>query len=54
MLKITIQIVENKNKDTCNVKMITPKDLSKATENEKNCTATIINQITKSLEEIQD
>lgn len=54
MLKITIQISENKNKDSCSVKMITPKDLSKATENEKNCTSAIINQITKALDEIKE
>lgn len=54
MLKITIQIQENKNKDNCTVKMINPKDLSKASNNEKNTCAMVINQITKALQEIQD
>ena len=54
MLKITIQIHKDKNKDTCLVKMINPKDLSKATESEKRACAMVINQITKALKEIQD
>ena len=54
MLKITIQVQENKDKNKCTVKMINPKDLSKATESEKNACAMVINQITKSLQEIQD
>ena len=54
MLKITIQVQEDKNKDKCTVKMINPKDLSKATESEKNACAMVINQITKALKEIQD
>ena len=54
MLKITIQVQEDKNKEKCTVKMINPKDLSKASESEKNACAMVINQITKALEEIQD
>ena len=54
MLKITIQVTEDKNKEKCTVKMINPKDLSKASESEKNACAMVINQITKALEEIQD
>ena len=54
MLKITIQIQEDKNKEKCIVKMINPKDLSKASESEKNACAMVINQITKALQEIQD
>ena len=54
MLKITIQVQENKDKNKCTVKMINPKDLSKASESEKNATAMVINQITKALQEIQD
>lgn len=54
MLKITIQVQEDKNKEKCTVKMINPKDLSKASENEKRACAMVINQITKALEEIQD
>ena len=54
MLKITIQIQENKDKNNCNVKMINPKDLSKSSDAEKNACAMVINQITKALQEIQD
>ena len=54
MLKITIQVQENKDKNKCTVKMINPKDLSKASESEKNACAMVINQITKALQEIQD
>ena len=53
MLKITIQVQEDKNKEKCTVKMINPKDLSKASETEKNACAMVINQITKALREIQ-
>ena len=54
MLKITIQVTEDKNKEKCTVKMINPKDVSKATENEKRACAMVINQIEKSLNEIKD
>lgn len=54
MLKITIQVQEDKNKEKCTVKMINPKDTSKSTENEKRVCAMVINQITKALQEIQD
>ena len=54
MLKITIQVQEDKNKEKCTVKMINPKDLSKASESEKNACAMVINQITKALQEMQD
>ena len=54
MLKITIQVQENKDKEKCTVKMINPKDLSKSTENEQKACAMVINQIEKSLKEIQD
>ena len=54
MLKITIQVTEDKNKEKCTVKMINPKDLSKASESEKNACAMVINQITKAMQEIQD
>lgn len=53
MLKITIQVADAKN-DKCTVKMINPKDVSKATETEKKTCAIVINQITKALQEIQD
>ena len=54
MLKITIQITEAKEKDKCTVKLINPKDLSKASVAEKNACAMVINQIEKSLQEIKD
>lgn len=54
MLKITITVQENKEKGKCTVKMINPKDLSKCTDAEKNACAMVINQIEKSLKEIQD
>ena len=54
MLKITIQVQENKDKNNCTVKMINPKDLSKASEPEKRACAMVINQIDKSLNEIKD
>ena len=54
MLKITIQVQENKEKDKCTVKMINPKDLSKSSENEQKACAMVINQIEKALKEIQD
>lgn len=54
MLKITIQIQENKDKDNCTVKLINQKDLSKASANEKKTGAMVLNQIEKSLKELQD
>lgn len=54
MLKITLQIQETKEKDKCTVKMINPKDLSKASKEEQNTCAIVINQITKALQEIKD
>lgn len=54
MLKITVQVQEDKDKEKCVVKLINPKDTSKATENEKRACAMVINQIEKSLKEIQD
>ena len=54
MLKITIQVQEDNNKEKCTVKMINPKDLSKASDAEKNVCAMVINQITEALQEIQD
>ena len=54
MLKITIQVQDNKDKSNCTVKMINPKDLSKASEVEKRACAMVISQIEKSLNEIKD
>ena len=54
MLKITIQVQEDKDKEKCTVKMVNPKDLSKSSESEQKACAMVINQITKALQEIQD
>lgn len=54
MLKITIQVQEDRDKNNCTVKMINPKDLSKSSDAEKNVCAMVINQIEKALKEIQD
>ena len=54
MLKITIQVTEDKSKEKCTVKMINPKDLSKSSYAEKKACAMVINQIEKALKEIQD
>lgn len=54
MLKITIEIKENKDGKSSNVKIINPKDTSKATDGEKNCCAMVLNQIEKALNEIKD
>ena len=52
MLKIIVQVVENKDQDTCKVNIQTPKDFSKASENEQKVTAVVIDKITKALEEL--
>lgn len=54
MLKITIQVQENKNNDSCVVKIINPKDLSKATENEKKAGAMVTSNLERVLKEIQE
>lgn len=54
MLKITIEIKENKDGKSSNVKIINPKDTSKATDGEKNCCAMVLNQIEKAFNEIKD
>ena len=54
MLKITIQVKEDKNKDNCTVKMINPKDLSKASDNEKTICAMVINEIINTLQSMRD
>ena len=54
MLKITIQVKENKNEDTCNVEIVTPKDISKATTNEKTTGAMVVNEIKNTLQSMQN
>lgn len=53
MLKITLEIHENKDKDNCTVKITNQKDLSKATEHEKRAGAIVRNQLEKILSELQ-
>lgn len=45
MLKITLIIEENKKEKNCTLRMINPKDYSKATENEKTCCAVLQNEL---------
>lgn len=52
MIKITLQITENKDNDSCTIKIINPKDLSKTSENEKRTCAMINNIIEKNLKEL--
>ena len=54
MLKITIQVQENKDKNNCTVKMINPKDLSKASDNEKTTCAMVINEIINTHQSMSD
>lgn len=53
MIKFSIKIKENANQDTCNVEIIRPKKLEDATQNEKNVTAVVINEIEKSLKNLK-
>ena len=52
MLKITLEVTEKKNTDTCDVKLVTPKDLKKSTDNEQKTGAMVVNAITKALEDL--
>ena len=52
MLKITIEIKENKEKDACSVTLKNPKDLSKASEVEQKCGAMVKTNIEKALAEL--
>lgn len=54
MLKITINVTENKNKESCNVKIINPKDLTKSSEAEQKVGAMIINELQKDLDELNN
>lgn len=53
MYKITIQVKENKNSNTCNVELIPPKDITKATSNEKATGFTVVNEIARTLQQMQ-
>lgn len=54
MLKLTIEVKENKDNDTCTVTIINPKDVSKATDNEKNVGAVVRNEIEKAIQNLQN
>ena len=54
MLKITIQIQENKNNDSCTVKIVNPKDLTKSSENEQKVGAMVKGKIEQALEELKN
>ena len=53
MITFSIKIKENSNKESCNVEIVKPKNLDKATQNEKNVTAMVINEIEKSLKNLK-
>lgn len=55
MLKITIEVSENKDKETCKVVLKNPKEteLKKATEQEKQTMAMVINKVTDALYELE-
>ena len=55
MLKFTIQVKENKDQNTCNVEVISPKekDYEKATSGEKTTTAVVQNKIFETLASMQ-
>ena len=53
MITFSIKIKENSNKESCNVEIVKPKNLDKATQNEKNVTAVVINEIEKSLKNLK-
>lgn len=54
MLKITISIKENTDNESCKVKLITPKDLTKCTEPEKRCGAMVMNEVEKAILNLQN
>ena len=54
MLKITINVTENKNKESCRVKIVNPKDLSKSSEAEQKVGAMIISELQKDLEKLNN
>lgn len=53
MLKFTIEIKENKEKDSCKVTLTNPKDLTKCTENEKIVGANLRNKIDLLMNELE-
>lgn len=53
MLKLTIEIKENKGKESSNVKIVVPKNLEKASENEKIVGAMVKEEFEKTLQQIQ-
>ena len=54
MLKITIEVQEDKIQDRCHVTIKNQKDLSKCSENEKRTGAMVRNEIEKALHNLED
>lgn len=54
MLKITIEVEEDKKNDKCKVTIKNQKDLSKCSENEKRTGAMVRNEIEKALHNLED
>lgn len=54
MLKITIEVQEDKKEDKCHVTIKNQKDLSKCSENEKRTGAMVRNEIEKALHNLED
>ena len=56
MLKITIEVSENKDQETCKAILKNPKEteLKKATDQEKQTMAMVINKVTDALHELED
>ena len=54
MLKITIEVQEDKTRDNCQVTIKNQKDLSKCSENEKRTGAMVRNEIEKVLHKLEN
>lgn len=53
MLKITLVIQEKTDSDDCTVKLEKPKNLEKASQNERNVGGAVFNAVEKALKELQ-
>ena len=54
MLKITIEVQEDKTQDKCHVTIKNQKDLSKCSENEKRTGAMVRNEIKKKKQKLEN
>lgn len=54
MLKISLTVQEKKNSDDCTVKIEMPKNMDKATENEKTVGGAVYQKISNALKELQE